>query len=129
MAETKGSEKKRKSLSSTKAPAVESKKKARKFERKAKREEKKQRRVHRPGPRLSSSFRKEIGIQSPRDNAESNDDFDDEEERVRGDVFEYEEQVAEEESKKNRRFDPVDNYEYELPADFEVGVSGDVLLF
>ncbi|KAM0947653.1 putative small-subunit processome, Utp14 protein [Dioscorea sansibarensis] len=119
MAETKGSEKKRKSLSSTKAPAMESKKKARKFERKAKREEKKQRRVHRPGPRLSSSFRKEIGIQSPRDDAESDDGYDDEEERVRGDVFEYEEQVAEEETKKNRRFDPVDNYEYELPADFE----------
>ncbi|PHU18585.1 hypothetical protein BC332_14280 [Capsicum chinense] len=30
-----------------------------------------------------------------------------------------EEGVAEEESKKNRRFDPVQNYQYELPDDFE----------
>ncbi|KAJ0977738.1 hypothetical protein J5N97_013212 [Dioscorea zingiberensis] len=121
MAETKpkGNEKKRKSLGSSKVPAVESKKKARKLERKAKRDEKKQRRVHRSGPRLPSSFQRELGIQSSRDRAETDDDDDEDEERVREDVFEYEEQIAEEESQKNRRFDPVDNYDYELPPDFE----------
>ncbi|KAK9945694.1 hypothetical protein M0R45_011193 [Rubus argutus] len=35
------------------------------------------------------------------------------------DLYEYEEGVPEEESKKNRRFDPVDNLDYELPEDFE----------
>lgn len=37
-----------------------------------------------------------------------------------GDLYEYEEGVAEEESRKNNRYDRVDNYEFELPDDFEV---------
>ncbi|OAY80691.1 U3 small nucleolar RNA-associated protein 14 [Ananas comosus] len=35
------------------------------------------------------------------------------------DVYEYDEPVPEEEARKNRRFDEVENYEYELPEDFE----------
>ncbi|XP_023636335.1 uncharacterized protein C57A7.06 [Capsella rubella] len=35
------------------------------------------------------------------------------------DLYEYEEGVAEEESKKNHRYDRVNNYEFELPEDFE----------
>lgn len=38
------------------------------------------------------------------------------------DVYEYEEAVPEEESSKNRRYDPVENFEYELPQQFEVGL-------
>ncbi|KAE8657654.1 ABC transporter B family member 5 [Hibiscus syriacus] len=42
------------------------------------------------------------------------------------DVYEYEDEVPQEESRKNRRFDPVDNYEYEIPEDFEdVNASSD----
>eukprot|EP00271_Cylindrocystis_brebissonii_P022634 TRINITY_DN878_c0_g3_i1.p1 TRINITY_DN878_c0_g3~~TRINITY_DN878_c0_g3_i1.p1 ORF type:complete len:1258 (-),score=449.77 TRINITY_DN878_c0_g3_i1:103-3876(-) len=47
----------------------------------------------------------------------------DEEEEGEGeegtDAYEYEEAVPEEESGKNRRYDDVDVYEYELPDDFE----------
>ncbi|GAB2278133.1 hypothetical protein Dimus_012830 [Dionaea muscipula] len=76
----------------------------------------------RTGPRLPTALRRQL------DNAESGrSDFHSDEEFVdfdggwegRGEVYEYEEGVAEEESKKNRRFDPVENYEYELPEDFE----------
>lgn len=34
--------------------------------------------------------------------------------------YEYDEALPEEETKKNRRFDEVDVYEYELPEDFDV---------
>lgn len=39
---------------------------------------------------------------------------------VGNDVYEYEEGVPEEESQKNRRFDRVENLEYEMPDEFEV---------
>jgi U3 small nucleolar RNA-associated protein 14 len=38
--------------------------------------------------------------------------------------YEYEEPLADEELKKNRRYDDVDVYEYELPEDFEVSCGG-----
>lgn len=37
--------------------------------------------------------------------------------------YEYEEPMADEELKKNRRYDDVDVYEYELPEDFEVSMG------
>lgn len=52
-----------------------------------------------------------------------NSDDDDEEEidsDDANDVYEYEEAIPEEESGKNRRYDPVENFEYELPEQFQV---------
>lgn len=46
----------------------------------------------------------------------SDEDIDSDEAR---DFYEYEEPLPQEESRKNRRFDPVENYEYELPEKFE----------
>ena len=39
------------------------------------------------------------------------------------DVYEYEETIPEEESMKNRRFDHVENFEYELPKEFKVNLQ------
>ncbi|KZV33098.1 hypothetical protein F511_03364 [Dorcoceras hygrometricum] len=70
------------------------------------------------GPRLPNAFQKELDRRDP-DGGPS----DDEEERdfndVGDDVYEYEEAIPEEESKKNKRFDLVENYQYELPEDFK----------
>ncbi|CAK7348320.1 unnamed protein product [Dovyalis caffra] len=70
----------------------------------------------RTGPRLPQSLRKELDRFNPNDQHSSEEE---EEEGVNNDVYEYEEGVPEEESKKNRRFDTVENYEYELPEDFK----------
>lgn len=82
---------------------------------------KKQKKQRRPGPRLPSSLRQEIDYLNPKpggsdseSNGEGNEDA-----TVAGDVYEYEEEIAQEDTKKNRRFDPVDNFEYELPDDFK----------
>ncbi|KAG5251845.1 U3 small nucleolar RNA-associated protein [Salix suchowensis] len=69
----------------------------------------------RTGPRLPQSLRIELDRINPNDQSGSEED----EEGINDDVYEYEEGVPEEESKKNRRFDPVENYEYELPKDFK----------
>lgn len=72
----------------------------------------------RKGPRLPNSLRKELERLNPAD-----DDYDSDEEREAyggRDLYEYEEEIPEEQSRKNRRFDPVENLEYELPDDFEV---------
>ncbi|XP_043709609.1 uncharacterized protein C57A7.06 [Telopea speciosissima] len=61
------------------------------------------------GPRLPSALKREL----------DNDEEVDSDGIVDNDVYEYEERKPEEESKKNRRFDPVDNLEYELPDEFE----------
>ncbi|XP_073137338.1 uncharacterized protein [Henckelia pumila] len=71
------------------------------------------------GPRLPNAFQKELDRCHPKSGPS-----DDEEEiafnKDRGDdVYEYEEAIPEEESKKNKRFDPIENYQYELPEDFE----------
>lgn len=69
------------------------------------------------GPRLPSALRKELGGVGG-DPRNSDDESDVER---KGDVYEYEEGVPEEEKGSNRRFDPVEDVEYELPEDFEVG--------
>ncbi|KAF6141865.1 hypothetical protein GIB67_003236 [Kingdonia uniflora] len=73
------------------------------------------------GPRLPSAIRKEIGIvkHNPGDSEEDLDSDQGDEEL---DPFELEDEpLAEEDLKKNRRFDPVDNLEYKFPEEFEVG--------
>lgn len=49
-----------------------------------------------------------------------NSDQEDEDIKSDIDLYEYEEQIPDEESRKNRRYDPVDNFEYQLPKDFQV---------
>ncbi|KAL2931776.1 U3 small nucleolar RNA-associated protein 14-like protein B [Bienertia sinuspersici] len=77
------------------------------------------------GPRLPSAFRKQLdNFRNPilPDNSDDDDeviDSDEGELNYVKDLYEYEEEVAEEESKKNKRFDPVDNFEYELPEKFK----------
>ncbi|XP_024026216.1 uncharacterized protein C57A7.06 [Morus notabilis] len=81
----------------------------------------------RRGPRLPSKFRKELDRLNPSgagrspsgSDAEERIDSDEGEVYAGNDVYEYEEGVTEEESKKNRRFDQVENLEYEMPEDFE----------
>lgn len=77
------------------------------------------------GPRLPSQLRKEIDLLNPNPtNVEDAIDSDESEGLAGGnDLYEYDEPIPQEESKKNRRFDPVDNLEYELPDEFEVWVS------
>ncbi|XVF32788.1 hypothetical protein REPUB_Repub17cG0112800 [Reevesia pubescens] len=77
----------------------------------------------RTGPRLPSALRTELDRLNPRISSNSDDEIDSD---VGNDVYEYEEEVPQEESRKNRRFDPVKNYEYELPEDFkDENVSSD----
>lgn len=70
------------------------------------------------GPHLPNVLRKELDVLDPKRNSSSDSDSEGEED-VR-DLYELEEEVAQEESGKNRRFDEVENYEYELPEDFKV---------
>ncbi|KAL2538946.1 U3 ribonucleoprotein (Utp) family protein [Forsythia ovata] len=86
---------------------------------KEKEEDRKNRR--RRGPRLPNALQKELNLLNPAvegglSDGDEDINFDD---TVGNDVYEYEEGVPEEESKRNKRFDPIDNYEYELPEDFE----------
>ena len=76
----------------------------------------------RKGPRLPNSLRKEIERLNPSTQLNSDDEDinSDEGEFLTDDIYEYEEKIPQEESRKNRRFDPVENFEYELPEDFEV---------
>ncbi|KAG6593204.1 hypothetical protein SDJN03_12680, partial [Cucurbita argyrosperma subsp. sororia] len=74
------------------------------------------RRHNRGGPRLAPSLQREVNQMKGDDNEVS--DFD-EGDTFAGDVYEYEEAVPEEESRKNRRYDTVDNYDYNLPDDFK----------
>ncbi|GMI69439.1 hypothetical protein like AT4G02400 [Hibiscus trionum] len=75
------------------------------------------------GPRLPSALRTELDRLNPRISSDSDDGIDSD---VGYDVYEYEEEVPQEESRKNRRFDPVENYQYELPKDFkDENVSSD----
>lgn len=74
------------------------------------------------GPRLPSQLQKEIDFLNPNPtNTEDATDSDDSERVIERNnlYYEYEEPIPQEESKKNRRFDPVDNLEYELPDHFE----------
>ncbi|KAL2609839.1 hypothetical protein R1flu_028412 [Riccia fluitans] len=67
------------------------------------------------GPRLSNWLLKEIGVTGEKQNSDS-EGLEDE---VGGDVYEYEEEVPQEEQGKNKRFDDIERMEYEFPSDFE----------
>ncbi|XP_074286816.1 uncharacterized protein C57A7.06 [Silene latifolia] len=80
------------------------------------------------GPRLPAALRKELdNIKKAGDNESdlednvfvNDEEIDSDEGEVKNDIYEYEEEVAEEESSKNRRYDPVDNFEYQLPDKFK----------
>ncbi|XP_026385176.1 U3 small nucleolar RNA-associated protein 14 homolog A-like isoform X2 [Papaver somniferum] len=79
------------------------------------------------GPRLPNQLRKQIEFlnqnSEPVHSDEDDEEIDSDEEvgglHINDDLYEYEEVIPEEESKKNRRFDPVDNLEYELPEGFK----------
>lgn len=81
------------------------------------------RRLNRRGPQLAPSIRREVG-QVKEDTESDNYEVSDcsEGETFPGDVYEYEEAAPEEESRKNHRYDTVDNYDYELPDHFKVSV-------
>ncbi|XP_056854923.1 U3 small nucleolar RNA-associated protein 14 isoform X2 [Raphanus sativus] len=73
------------------------------------------------GPHLPNSILKVIADQKRplnSDEEEEEDEIDSDDEHG-GDLYEYEEGVPEEESRKNNRYDRHDNYDYELPDDFE----------
>ncbi|KAJ7972975.1 U3 small nucleolar RNA-associated protein 14 [Quillaja saponaria] len=87
------------------------------------------------GPRLPNSLRKELESLKPSrplnsDEEIVSDDAGDEGEFYGRDVYEYEEEQAEEESHKNRRYDPVqvNKSEYELPDDLSDGFKDENLL-
>ncbi|KAL3717619.1 hypothetical protein ACJRO7_009112 [Eucalyptus globulus] len=74
------------------------------------------------GPRLPSALRKELERLNPsRPSDSEGEEIDSDEAEFGGgrDVYEYDEEAPQEEAGKNRRFDPVDNLEYELPDEFE----------
>ncbi|KAI5070101.1 hypothetical protein GOP47_0014444 [Adiantum capillus-veneris] len=81
----------------------------------------------RRGPRLPFSLRKELHVENrrrPHGDGEGNEEEEEEVSQLPtsalpSDVYEYEENQAPEDSHKNRRFDDVDRFEYELPSDFE----------
>ncbi|CAA2933702.1 G-protein coupled receptor Mth2 [Olea europaea subsp. europaea] len=70
----------------------------------------------RHGPRLPNALQKELNLLNPVverafSDGEEDINLDD---TVGNDVYEYEEGVPEEESKKNKRFDPIDSYEMRM---------------
>uniref|UniRef100_A0A5B7CB94 U3 small nucleolar RNA-associated protein 14 n=1 Tax=Davidia involucrata TaxID=16924 RepID=A0A5B7CB94_DAVIN len=71
----------------------------------------------RTGPHLPNALRKELDLINPTN--PSNIDEEEIDSDDANDVYEYEEAIPEEESKRNRRFDPVENLEYELPDQFK----------
>ncbi|KAL6512136.1 hypothetical protein OROGR_021733 [Orobanche gracilis] len=76
----------------------------------------------RRGPRLPNAMQRELSLLNRTDDREipgGDEDIDSEDDVIGNDVYEYEEGIPEEESMKNRRFDRVDNYQFELPEDFE----------
>lgn len=84
-------------------------------------------RKKRTGPQLPNTMKKlleRLNSSSPMDSEgeeyQVKIESDENSESFGKDIYEYEEEVAQEESGKNRRFDPVENLDYELPDDFEV---------
>ncbi|CAN8308659.1 unnamed protein product [Cochlearia groenlandica] len=73
----------------------------------------------RKGPHLPNSILKTIANEKRPLNSDEEDDEIDSDDGGGGDFYEYEEGVPEEESRKNNRYDRVNNYEFELPEDFE----------
>nr|GME15954.1 U3 small nucleolar RNA-associated protein 14 homolog A-like [Ipomoea batatas] len=89
--------------------------KRRKFSR-GKGSNKDERGKRRHGPGLPNVLRKQIALQDASDSDAADSDV------AVGDLYEYEQGFAEEESKKNKRYDPVENYLselHELPEDFK----------
>ncbi|XP_044508878.1 U3 small nucleolar RNA-associated protein 14-like [Mangifera indica] len=72
----------------------------------------------RSGPRLPNSMRKEVDRLNKTSSLHNSDDEEIDSDEG-NDFYEYEEPLPQEESRKNRRYDPVDNYEYQLPDNFE----------
>ncbi|CAN8288772.1 unnamed protein product [Cochlearia groenlandica] len=72
----------------------------------------------RRGPTLPNSIRRAIEEKRPL-NSEDDEIDSDSDSLNGGDLYEYEEGVPEEESRKNNRFDRVVNYDFELPEDFK----------
>ncbi|XP_026410164.1 U3 small nucleolar RNA-associated protein 14-like [Papaver somniferum] len=70
------------------------------------------------GPRLPNQLRKQIKFLN-HNNKPIHSDDEDGGLHINYDLYEYEEVIPEEESKKNRRFDPVDSLEYQLPEEFK----------
>ncbi|KAD3338173.1 hypothetical protein E3N88_33694 [Mikania micrantha] len=68
------------------------------------------------GPHLPNALQKELESLNPTDLSEDEIQSDD---NIGIEFYEYEEKVPDEETKKNRRYDPVENFEYQLPEDFE----------
>ncbi|KAK9147326.1 hypothetical protein Scep_006083 [Stephania cephalantha] len=80
------------------------------------------------GPRLPNSLLSQFPVLKPHNGGLGTDgnagvddeDINSDEGEIGGlDVYEYDEPMPEEESMKNRRYDHVDNFEYELPEKFE----------
>uniref|UniRef100_A0A1J3J0L4 U3 small nucleolar RNA-associated protein 14 n=1 Tax=Noccaea caerulescens TaxID=107243 RepID=A0A1J3J0L4_NOCCA len=71
----------------------------------------------RKGPHLPNSILKTIANEKRPLN--SDDEIHSDDDNGGGDLYEYEEGVPEEESRKNNRYDRVDNFEFELPEDFK----------
>ncbi|XP_031375900.1 uncharacterized protein C57A7.06-like, partial [Punica granatum] len=80
-------------------------------------------RKKRTGPRLPNSMKKVLERLNPVDSeGEEHDgriDSNENDKPFGNDIYEYEGEVAPEDSRKNRRFDPVEKLEYELPEDFQ----------
>ncbi|KAH0938861.1 hypothetical protein HID58_006322 [Brassica napus] len=76
------------------------------------------------GPHLPNSILKVIANQKRPLNSDEEDDDDviGSDDEHGGDLYEYEEGVPEEESRKNNRYDRHENYDYELPEDFELWI-------
>ncbi|WCJ22228.1 U3 small nucleolar RNA-associated protein 14 [Euphorbia peplus] len=68
------------------------------------------------GPRLPNALLREVDRRNPGNKFDSDEEIDSDEGR---DFYEYEEEVAEEDTRKNRRYDRVENYEYQLPGKFK----------
>ncbi|KAF9606486.1 hypothetical protein IFM89_025761 [Coptis chinensis] len=86
----------------------------------AKRKQTKKKEERRKGPRLPNSLKRELESLNPKNvNSSDEEEGGSEDEFNSNDVYEYEAEVPEEESKKNRRYDSVDNLEYQLPDEFE----------
>jgi U3 small nucleolar RNA-associated protein 14 len=77
------------------------------------------------GPRIPNVLRKELDMLDPK---RKDSDSDPEGGQDVRDLYELEEEIAQEELGKNRRFDEVENYEYELPEDFKVSSKRSLLL-
>lgn len=78
----------------------------------------------RKGPRLPNALRKELEILNPT-NADGSNSDDDINSDDANDLYEYEAAIPEEESKKNRRYDPVEDRRYKFSEDKDEDIGSD----